>query len=430
MSTFKSFLGLMRDVLMVSLGKYGQYVVTLVTVPLCARLLGVEGTGMLAISTAAYFFGSIIVDWGLAQILAGRVGRDGDMGSTRRSYALLRASLMCLLLLILGTVLLVPASPVLLMIALGLVAGGISSLGEEWILLGKGQFARIAALQIVGRVFYLVTLVVLLPAVREPWLPIVLLGVSNFISAALSWFQARRVSFMNDGSVSISALLLSGRAPTLARLLGTAYGQGATVYFSLVVSIPALGLFSAAEKLARAAASALDAFGLALLPRMSRSRKAAEEFWTRAKKGAVAAFLLGSTAAAILWMAAPMAIGLLYGSDFQESVGVLRVMVLLLPAAATTSMISTSVFYVREDHKGILGGSLVGVALGVVAFVVTAISGGQIETLVICVVLIEWSVLLFNLLRACYLLKQDRNLAGIGPDLSEPDMNPQYRSSL
>jgi len=403
MSTLGNLVRLARDVMLVSLGKYGQYVVTLVTVPLCARLLGVEGTGLLAVSTAAYFFGSIFVDWGLTQILAARTGRGTPASSIRAAYAKLRAISFSLISLGLAIALLSSAPPLLVMVALGLFAGGVSSLGEEWILIGRGQFARIAGIQMTGRIVYLVSLVLLLPMVRQPWLPMTLLAAGNLVSATLSWIAVRATDFDGSSDTSVRTLLRDGRSPAVARLLAAGYGQGSSVYFSLVVAIPALGLFSAADKLTRAAGSALDAFGLALLPRMSKSMSVQERFWASARKATWAAFCLGLLVAACLFLAAPLVIWVLYGDGFGEAIGLLQVLVWLLPASATSSMLSTSVLYVVEDSKGILGGAVLGTGLGGVALLMTGLSGGDAVVMVISVAAVEWLVMSFNILRVRYL---------------------------
>ena len=403
MSTLGNLVRLARDVMLVSLGKYGQYVVTLVTVPLCARLLGVEGTGLLAVATAAYFFGSIFVDWGLTQILAARTGRGTPANSIRAAYAKLRGISFTLITLGLAIALLSSAPPLLVMVALGLFAGGVSSLGEEWILIGRGQFARIAGIQMTGRIVYLVSLVLLLPMVRQPWLPMTLLAAGNLVSATLSWIAVRATDFDGSRDTSVRTLLRDGRSPAVARLLAAGYGQGSSVYFSLVVAIPALGLFSAADKLTRAAGSALDAFGLALLPRMSKSMSVQERFWASARKATWAAFCLGLLVAACLFLAAPLVIWVLYGDGFGEAIGLLQVLVWLLPASATSSMLSTSVLYVVEDSKGILGGAVLGTGLGGVALLMTGLSGGDVVVMVISVAAVEWLVMSFIILRVRYL---------------------------
>ncbi|WP_411374104.1 lipopolysaccharide biosynthesis protein [Arthrobacter sp. MPF02] len=406
-NSWRRGLSLARDVLFVSLGRYGQYVVTLATVPLCARILGVEGTGMLAIATSAYFFGSIIVDFGLSQILAGRVSREESAVSLRLSYAKLRLMLLAPLLLLCILAISLGWPPVAFMISIGLLAGGLSSAGEEWVLLGYGEFGRIAAYQVLARCIYLASLFVALPLVQEPWTPMLCLAFSTMVSAGFSWYRVGSIRTYNSPRIGITELVRVGSPAVGARMLTSAYSQGATVYYSTVVPVAALGVFSAGEKIVRAASAALDALGLALLPRMAGALRKPTEFWSRAERSALGSFLFGCVAAALMWIAAPLAVRILYGPDFAASIPILRWLVLLMPAAAVSSMIMTSVLYVREDSKGVLLGACIGVVAGAAGFTVTWIQAGSLTVMVASIVTLEWIVAGFYVSRLFRLKKRD-----------------------
>ena len=151
-----------RDIGFVSFGKYGQYVVTIVTVPLIARLLGPEGLGLVAIGMSSYFIGTVLVDLGITQFLAATVP-SGDVRQIRGNYLAIRTSIFGTIVgaLLLGLVL--GAGPVVTMILLGLFAGGLWSMSEDWVLIGQLRFGASTWYQAVGRVAYLVLLVLLLP---------------------------------------------------------------------------------------------------------------------------------------------------------------------------------------------------------------------------------------------------------------------------
>lgn len=407
------FLPLVRDVILVSLGRYGQYVVTLATVPLCARILGIEGTGMLAIATAAYFFGSILVDFGLSQILASRLGQGESADSIRGAYFQLRILVLLSLMVLFVLFVLLDAPPHALMIGVGLLAGGLSSMGEEWVLLGYGEFGRIAIFQVTGRVAYLGSLFLVLPSVRQPWVPMVCLALSTIISALLSWARVGWIRKPESSKISVCNLVTAGAPSIGARLLTAGYSQSSAIYYSAIVPIGHLGVFSAGDKLVRASSSALDALGIALLPRMSGSTKRPAEFWENAKRGGVGAFVLGVVLAALLWFAAPVAISVLYGPQFEAAIPILRWLSLLIPATAVSSMIMTSVLYVREDSKGILLGAACGIAAGGAGFIATWIAGGSLTTMVAALVILEWVVAFFYVVR--FLMLRKVSLRKTGP---------------
>src|SRR3954454_13167202 len=95
-------LGIVRDIGFVSFGKYGQYLVTAVTVPLAARLLGAHGLGLLSIGMSAYFIGSLLVDLGIAQFMAAMVPK-ADVDQLRGNYLAIRGSVLAVLAGALGT---------------------------------------------------------------------------------------------------------------------------------------------------------------------------------------------------------------------------------------------------------------------------------------------------------------------------------------
>ncbi|MGW0181503.1 lipopolysaccharide biosynthesis protein, partial [Nocardia sp. NPDC003345] len=94
----REFAILLRDIAYVSFGKYGQYLVTVATLPLIARLLGASGMGLLAVGMSAYFLGSLVVDLGITSYLAARVQESGtDRGvvnHTRGTYLAIRGGIL------------------------------------------------------------------------------------------------------------------------------------------------------------------------------------------------------------------------------------------------------------------------------------------------------------------------------------------------
>src|SRR3954451_2959995 len=119
-------LGIVRDIGFVSFGKYGQYLVTAVTVPLAARLLGTHGLGLLSIGMSAYFIGSLLVDLGIAQFMAAMLPKS-DVNQLRGNYLAIRVSILAVLAGGLTTGLVLEVQGAVLMVLLGLTAGGLSS---------------------------------------------------------------------------------------------------------------------------------------------------------------------------------------------------------------------------------------------------------------------------------------------------------------
>lgn len=378
---------LLRDVLLVGFGTYGQFLVTLITLPLTARLLGTEGVGLIAIAMSAYFLGSVVVDLGATQYFAARVD-DPDLATVRGAYAVVRMGLFSVLVVaaLIGWGL--GGAP--RMILLGAVAGGVWSLAEDWLLIGRGRFGSSTLYQAAGRLAYLVALVVLLPQFPSPELAILLLGASSIVTVVLTWIDARRTFGPFTASYDIGPILRTSRSIVASRLLLTGYGQGGAAFYSTVLDAASLGLFSAADRLVRAGQSVLDPIGFALLPRMARLRGDAS-FRARTVQGALGCGALAVVAAGVLTAAAPWVIRLVYGSEFDGAVTVLRTVAWILPATTLTSYVTTAVLPAQRRTSTVLVGAVIGVTVAVSALLITA-QTGSLTTMVIGVLVSEWAV--------------------------------------
>ncbi|MGW5311252.1 lipopolysaccharide biosynthesis protein [Nocardia thailandica] len=397
-----------RDVGFVMFGKYGQYLVTLATVPLTARILGTEGMGLLAVGMAAYFVGSLLVDLGMTSFLAARVPEGGDrLATLRGNYLVIRACVLAAIGAAVAVQWAAGAPPVVHMACLGLFVGGLWALSEDWLLIGAGRFGASTGYQGIARLGYLVLLVVLLPHFPSAGMALLCLLGSAVVVLALTWLDATRRYGLPGRPAGVGATLRLGAPVLTGRLLVSSYGQGSAVVYAAVLDAVSLGLFSAADRLVRAVQSLLDPIGLAMLPRMARDQPA-DRFWrtaTRVLAGCVAAAAL---ATGVIWAVAPFVIDLLFGAEFGGAVAVLRLEVLILPATTISSFLTTAVLPVRQDTTGVLAGAGVGVAVAAVALLagllthsVWALAGG--------IVAAEIAVACWYLLRARHLYRRDRD---------------------
>ncbi|MBM7416312.1 MULTISPECIES: lipopolysaccharide biosynthesis protein [Nocardiaceae] len=385
-------LRLARDVLLVGFGTYGQFLVTLVTLPLTARLLGTEGVGLVAVGMSAYFLGSVLVDLGATQYFAARVD-DPDITQVRGAYAVVRSGLFAVLVVaaLLGWALGVEGAA--RMILLGAVAGGIWSLSEDWLLIGRGRFGASTAYQAAGRVAYLVALVVLLPQFPTPEVALACLGGSSIVTVIVTGVDADRHFGRLVPSWRVGEILRTA-APVLAsRLLLTGYGQGGAAAYSTVLDAVSLGLFSAADRLVRAGQSVLDPIGFALLPRMTRIRDG-QAFRARTMQGAAGCLALAVVAAAGLTLVAPLVIRIVYGTEFAEATDLLRILAWILPATTLTSYVTTAVLPAQGRTSTVLSGAVLGVTLAASALLITSVTG-SVVTMVVGVLVSEWAVALW-----------------------------------
>ncbi|MFD6162119.1 lipopolysaccharide biosynthesis protein [Nocardia sp. NPDC060256] len=414
------FLGIIRDIGYVSFGKYGQYVVTIVTVPLTARVLGTHGLGLLAIGMSAYFIGSLLVDLGITSYLAARV-HDASLGGDRLrhinqlrgDYLAIRASSLGILGFALLLSYALGAPDHLEMILLGLFAGGFWSASEDWLLIGQGRFGASTAYQGVGRIGYLVLLVAVLPRMPNAQVAVLCLLVSSIPTVVLTWWDSLRTFGPPTRPRGVKTVLRNGAPVFISRLLVTTYGQGAAAVYSAVLDAVSLGLYSAGDRLVRAIQSTLDPIGFALLPRMAR-KSADDNFWRHALQALLACVCVATVAAAAVWLTAPLLIHLVFGEDFAAAIGLLRVEIFVLPATAVTSFVTTAVLPVRQDTTGVLIGAVLGTCVAAVALFI-AFRTHSVWTLVYGTVVVEFTVASWYLLRVRTLINRARVTPPPGP---------------
>ncbi|MBF6176279.1 lipopolysaccharide biosynthesis protein [Nocardia blacklockiae] len=401
---------MLRDIGYVSFGKYGQYVITVVTLPLISRLLGPHGVGLLAIGMSAYFIGSLAVDLGITSFLAAKVhdtpGEAAYVDRLRGTYLAIRLVTLGSLGLALLAGLAIGVPPPLHMILLGLFTGGFWSISEDWLLIGQGRFGASTLYQGVGRIGYLVLLIALLPHFPNASVAILCLLVSSVLTVALTWWDSLRTYGLPARPAHVRQIVRMGAPVLTSRALVTSYGQGSAAVYSAVLDAASLGLYSAGDRLVRAIQSMLDPIGFALLPRMAR-RSGEKVFWHNAVRSLVAC--LGAAVVAVLavWALAPVLIHVMFGSAFTDAVPLLRVEVLILPATTITSLVTTAVLPVRQDTVGVLIGAVVGTCVAAGALFV-AVHTESVWTLVYGTVCAEISVATWYVVRMRWLIVRER----------------------
>lgn len=401
----RNLLTICRDIVYITFGKYGQYIITLATLPFIARVLGIHGTGHLAIGMGAYFIGSVVVDLGITSFLAAKVV-DSDINQLRGNYIAVRLSILGTLGAALLFSLVVDAPITLQLVLLGLFSGGFSATSEDWLLIGHGRFGASITYDTAGRVVYLGLLLLLLPRLPSAQTALMCLLLSSIVTVGLTWAD----SFNRYGPPKWprrTLPLLRIGAPVLAsRLLTTVYSYGAPAMYAGALSAASLGLYSASDRLVRAVQSLLDPFGYALLPRMAR-KSDSKGFWRTAWLALAICLLAAGTAAGLVWLAAPILIPAIFGRDFTEAVSLIRVEIIIIPATALTSFVTTAILPVRQDTLGILIGAIIGTSIAVCALYVAGRTH-SVWVLVYGTIASEYAVASWYTIRASQFIYRDR----------------------
>lgn len=347
--------GSVRDACILAITQYGQFLVTLVSVPFMARALGTAGLGYAAVATSAYFIGSVAVDFGLSFPLAARLVARGDRGSVLRArYTRLRILTFTGLIALAAGTLLLGAPYGIRMAALGLCAGGASSLPDTWILMARSQFWRFAASEWSGRLAYITLLVGGISSQASPtWVPVSLLAgslMNTAVSRVLVHWRCDRRD-IDEPSPTTKEMVALGIPALAGRILSTAYGQGAPLFYASILNAASVGIFSASDRVVRAAQALSYPVAVAIFPRLSTEQRNLAGLASKAKRYAILSGALALVGSGLLIVLAPLVSDLLYGASYSNAANVMRIQALLLPFAVANAMLATNFFNIAGDTK-------------------------------------------------------------------------------
>lgn len=344
---------------MVAVGRNVPMVISVVSIPLIARSLTLTEFGRYSLAMAAYFLGSVLLDMGLPNFLA-RAARSRDsqvVASTRVDFLGLR-SITGMALVVLGAPLAISSST--LPVYLGLLAGALSSTGEEWLLIARGRFGAAAASQWLGKLWYFVMLLLFLSIIDEPTflVPLGALGIGSVVCSCATFVLVARggdhvgqqVMFVcRGGSWSgVVTLLKLGMYATPSRIFGALHGPSSSLVVSVFVSAATLGTYGGIDRVVRAISGVCESVTIALLPRFAERSIDGQITQRTVARLAFSGLVGGSLCAGLVAATSPLIVWLLLGSEFASSVPMLRVAAMLLPAAVVSSLINVNVHSVER----------------------------------------------------------------------------------
>lgn len=195
----------------------------------------------------------------------------------------------------------------------------------RWLLVARGRSAAVAAAAIIAALVLLAGVLARLPL---PWIVAALSG-GEIIGALVCWYAARGPS-ARDADVGAALRAQSWWFLTAIVLGNLMYNLDV---FLLAAMRPKqeVGLYVAAYRLVTVLSPVLGAMQTSALPAFAQLRAAGGDADSLARPVALKGFGAASLAAVLLWMAAPFAIGAIYGAAYTPSETLLRVLVLTLP---------------------------------------------------------------------------------------------------
>lgn len=320
--------------------QFAQYILPLITVPYLVRVLGPTGYGTVAFgqSLARYFL--VLTEYGFAYSATRSISvnrEDLETVSRIASNVWAAKALICTL----GFVILLMASTyipklyterLLLIILYGTVIGNV--LFPIWLFQGMEKMVFISAINLVMQLLVMVGIFAL---VHQPEDYLLYAGImsAGFIGAgvaglgiALFTLRLRPVFPSRRG---VLEALVDGWMVFLSRSSVSLYTVGNAFILGLLTNNTVVGYYSAAEKVVTAGSAGIFApITSAAFPRFSKfALESKEEALKWAGRMSVLLSSLGLILSAVMVVGAPAIVGTLLGSEYDQSIPVMRILAML-----------------------------------------------------------------------------------------------------
>lgn len=345
--------------------QFALFILPLVTLPYLARVLGEDALGAVLYAQGVSWLLGTLVEYGfnpsgsravaasrddrysLARIAAGILGAKGLLAGGATLVAL-------------GALVAIPKlreNPELLLLAwTTAVAYNLSP--TWWYFVGVERVRRAALVELGGRLAVAGLTFGLVRDAGDGWRFLAAWAIATVLSSVLiNALMYREIPFLWPTWPGAISALREGWNLFIGSAAIGLYTGGNVVLLGLFVPSAVVAHFGAAERVIRATTRFIAPLVNAVFPRITyllatdASDRAGQ--LRRASVSALAAF--GVASATALWIFAPLIVEILFGSDFKESVGLLRVLCLMVPFIALTSILSAGWLLALGKDRAVMG---------------------------------------------------------------------------
>lgn len=334
-----------------------RYLYLLLLIPFYGRVLGVEGYAVVLAAMSLMAIVWRFVDWGFSTV-------------GMRSIAVLKTSqyadlfgehfvarIMLSIIATLGGIIAVFSSPLLLAnpvaSSAAVMLGALSAFNLGWYYTGSGRARNAVKLEVIGFVVSLVLILSLVRAAEDADIVLLSLLASAIISLAVAHFWIRTeikgakynakhgVKLIKTSSV---VFLYTGSSALLV--------SSSTYILSILSSSADVGNFGAAERLISVGLSLMGPAGQIFLPRITAlflQDKA--QAYDLIRKVMVYMLGIGFMGLICSLVIGEFVINLIFGSDFAQSVDILKWLALLFPLKALSLILSSYVLFPQHKEK-------------------------------------------------------------------------------
>jgi Membrane protein involved in the export of O-antigen and teichoic acid len=221
-------------------------------------------------------------------------------------------------------------------LALGIIAGAAQGFAPVWYFQGKEQMAFATGIAIALRIVAAGGVFVLIRGPSDAWIVLMLEAVASVSCATfLTMSVYRQVPFAPATLGGVISALRTGSTMFIFRCAAGLYSTANVTILGIFVSPALVALYGGAERINRLALAAIDPLSQALFPRMAHLTSSDPARAARVvRQVLVAMVLLGIMAALLAYSLAPLAVRVLLGQAYQQSVPILRVLSISIPLIA------------------------------------------------------------------------------------------------
>lgn len=323
------------------------YIFPLATVPYLARVLGPLHWGMVAFAQALGLYLSMVVDFGFQLSATRRIARVRDEHDQVADVVagVLGAKGILAVFCLLAVLVMQNVSKVFQQESLILWAGAISGVGQGfsmlWYYQGLERMKHPASADVVGKAVACVGIFLLVHKPQDAWKVLTLQCVCFWgVAAFQTGLTYRQVRFRWPTLALTWQSMRDSAAMFLFRSSVSLYTTANALILGAISTPLAVGFYSGAERLVKGLSGLTYPVSQSLYPRISRLvvTDAKRAIWlTRVSLGVMT--LGGTLLCAGSCLAAPLIVRILLGRGYEEAIPVLRILSLLLPATAVSTVL-------------------------------------------------------------------------------------------
>ncbi len=250
----------------------------LLTLPYMARILGLDGLGLLATATAVCTLFAVAIDWGfnLTGVRAVSVNRHDSDKLCQLVSTVLAAkiiiSVACLAALALAAICFETVRSHIDVFLLTFLFVATQSLVPTWVFQGLERLDFPAVVTTIGKLTFAV---LLFTFVRSPSdvaaVPLINLCIAatSLLATSAALRKRHHIKWARPSYKWITKALRDGRAIFLATAAGLVYSQGPIILLNWLTDLSTVGKYSIAQKISVVAVSAFQSYSQAIFPSLS-----------------------------------------------------------------------------------------------------------------------------------------------------------------